>query len=133
MVDLRSLFQKKKKRCQCRSGDRGKVLLAAWQMLKTCSSPEEAEAEAYLWVVRLSAECSYAPFDRRRKIVQHGKGILKEIRAACMLLPEYKFQYIRRTTNKVAHTLAQHAMHTKEFVVKRLETPTLRALGSLLA
>jgi hypothetical protein len=50
--------------------------------------------------------------------------ILKEIRAACTLLPEFKIQSIRREANKVAHTLAHQAMHTMEFVVKHLETPS---------
>jgi hypothetical protein len=116
--------------------NKGMVLLAAWQMLKPCSSPEETEAEAYLLGIRLSAEWVRQPaiietdcanIIRALRSKTEGRaaweGILKEIRAACMLLPVVKFQYIRRTANKVAHTLAQHAMHTKEFGVKRLQTP----------
>jgi hypothetical protein len=81
----------------------GKVLLMAWQMLKKCSTVEEAEAEAYLRGIRLAAEWVRQPamieIDCTNIIrALHSKpedrasweGILKETRAACMLLPEYK-------------------------------------------
>jgi hypothetical protein len=33
--------------------ERGRVILAAWQMLNPCSSPEAAKAKAFLWSIRL--------------------------------------------------------------------------------
>jgi hypothetical protein len=36
--------------------EEGQVLLTAWQVLRRCASPEEAEAEACLCGIRLAAE-----------------------------------------------------------------------------
>jgi ribonuclease HI len=115
----------------------GKVPLAAWQMLWNCASAEEAEAEAFLRGIRLAAEWVKQPamvemdcaniiraLRSKAELRAPDQGILEEIRAACTLLPATKFQAIRREANKAARTLAQHAMHTKEFVVTRLETPS---------
>jgi hypothetical protein len=41
--------------------ERGKVILIAWQMLKPCSSPEVADAEALLWGIRLSTDWARQP------------------------------------------------------------------------
>jgi hypothetical protein len=63
-----------------------------------------------------------------------GDGILKEIQAACILLPRYSFKYGHRDGNRAAHELAQHAMWTKEFVVDCVECPAcIRGLVGLEA
>jgi hypothetical protein len=107
--------------------DRGVVILVAWQMLNRCSSPEAAEAEATLWGARLRPEWVRKPVVIEvdyANIVQNlhaqtedraeGAGVQKEIKAVCSLLPECRFQFARRSANRVAHSLAQHALHTKE-------------------
>jgi hypothetical protein len=116
--------------------ERGHVLLSSWWLLRKCASAEEAEAEACLEGVRLSAQwvrqptiievdCSSVikalrnePGDR----LPLG-GVLKEIRATCALLPEFRLLLIRREANMVAHALARKAMLSKEFVVMRLNYP----------
>jgi hypothetical protein len=114
----------------------GKILLTAWQMMRRCASVEEAEAEACLRGIRLTAEwagqpaiietdCSTIISSLRAEPGDRASwdGILKDIRAACGLLPNFKFESVKREANKVAHALAQHAMLTKEFVVKRFGPP----------
>jgi hypothetical protein len=45
-------------------------------------------------------------------------GVLREIRAACNLLPDYSLTVARREANEVAHNLAKLALARKECVVK---------------
>jgi hypothetical protein len=115
----------------------GKILLTAWQMMRRCASVEEAEAEACLserntadneWTgqpAMIETDCWTIISSLRAEPGDRASwdGILKDIRAACGLLPNFKFESVKREANKVGHALAQHAMLTKEFVVKRFDPP----------
>jgi hypothetical protein len=87
----------------------GKILLTAWQMMRRCASVEEAEAEACLRGIRLTAEwagqpaiietdCSTIISSLRAEPGDRASwdGILKDIRAACGLLPNFKFESVKR-------------------------------------
>jgi hypothetical protein len=50
-------------------------------------------------------------------------GLVEEIKAACQLLPAYRFKHVKRDGNVVAHQLAQQAIKHRECVVRRLSAP----------
>jgi hypothetical protein len=117
--------------------DEGKVLLAAWQTLRRCSSPEEVEAEACLMGLRLVAEWNLQPtcvevdcltlvrsIEEGKESRANWAGIIStEIRVRA-ILPGCKFQHVGREANKAAHGLAQRsALRTQESVVMRLNAP----------
>jgi ribonuclease HI len=116
--------------------ENGEVLLTAWQMVKNCCTVKVAEAEAFLRGIQLGSEwvrqpaivtdCVNVIRALQTKTDEHAawEGLLKEIRAASVLLPGCTYKHARREANKAAHTLAQHAMRTKEFVVRRFDVPT---------
>jgi hypothetical protein len=113
---------------------KGKVLLTAWQFLRHCGSPEEAEAclqglrlvlewikhptciEADCLSLIKALETSHAP--------RSGwAGVIEEIQAARNLLPGSTISHARREVNKVAHELAQRAMKNQECEVMRQHAP----------
>jgi hypothetical protein len=86
----------------------GKPLLTAWLMLKRCSTAE-AEAEAFMEEVRTAAEWVRQPawvesdclnlmgaLRRDSDIRRPGAGVLREIRAACNLLPDVRLEVVGR-------------------------------------
>jgi hypothetical protein len=116
--------------------DRGEVLLTAWNSLSRCGSAEEAEAEACLLGVRLTAEwirqptCVESDCSNLAKALgqemeprSSWAGILSEIKAAGNLLPACSFSHIHREGNQVAHLLAQKALRRKECVLMRHNMP----------
>jgi hypothetical protein len=79
--------------------DKGWVLLAAWRVIRSCASPEEAEAEACLWGIRLATECirqatmMEGDFQNLIKDIRSGQnyrssidGIIQEIKGVSRLL-----------------------------------------------
>jgi ribonuclease HI len=114
----------------------GSVLLTSWRTLRRCGSPEEAEAEACLEGLRLTAEWVRQPtyvesdclnlIHALRKTAESRsswEGIITEAKAICRLLPGVYFQHIRREANRVAHELSQFAMTQQQCVVMRLNAP----------
>jgi ribonuclease HI len=96
----------------------GKVLLAAWKGLQNCNSPEEAEAEAYLYGLRLATErlwqqtimesdCQQLVRAARAKpeVMSLWRGLIQDIQAVRALLPKCTFVHGRRGGNLVAHVL----------------------------
>lgn len=96
------------------------VLLTSWRLLRRCTSAMEAEAEACLEGVRLTAEwvqqqtvvesdCSQLIDGLRSAAPTRASwvGILKDIWAVGALLPEIAFSKIKRDANMIAHNLAQ--------------------------
>ncbi|GJN16502.1 hypothetical protein PR202_gb03501 [Eleusine coracana subsp. coracana] len=92
---------------------------------------EEAEAEACLEGVRLTAEWVRQPahveadcstlidaLNSKRPSRASWAGILAEIQKAGILLPGCIFGKVKREGNQIAHILAQQEMREKEFVVK---------------
>jgi hypothetical protein len=89
-------------------------------VLKSCSSAEEAEIEASLDGVWLAAEWVSEAIvesdclsmiaalrqgsDSRRP---GGGGALRELHAACNLLPDVRLEPVNREANGVAHDLAK--------------------------
>jgi hypothetical protein len=51
-------------------------------------------------------------------------GIAQRNQSGMQVASRVKSQYAGRTANMVAHTLAQHAMHTKECVVESFKAPS---------
>lgn len=49
--------------------------------------------------------------------------MLREIRAACNLLPDVRLEVVRREANAVAHNLAMLARERQECVVLRFDHP----------
>ncbi|GJN39711.1 hypothetical protein PR202_gb28846 [Eleusine coracana subsp. coracana] len=111
--------------------------------MRSCYSVEEAEAEACLEGVRLTAEWVREPAIVEadcstliQSLVGTGqtregwRGIRQEIQAASELLPECMFRKVSRNANRVAHALAKRAMSKGEFVVKRFGYPP--CVGSLV-
>ncbi|GJN39785.1 hypothetical protein PR202_gb28926 [Eleusine coracana subsp. coracana] len=116
--------------------DKGLVLLSAWRLLRGCASVEEAEGEACLegvhqtaeWVRRLArveSDCVALLGALQAKAPNRSSwaGILQDICAAARLLPECKFESIKREANQAAHLLAQLVKRRVEFVVKRFDYP----------
>jgi ribonuclease HI len=110
----------------------GKVLLSAWRWLRSCGSPEEAEAEACLQGIRLASkwirqstevESDFQLLVRRLRSNEQDRvawsGLVEETRAVCNLLPQYQVMHVRREANGVAHELAKRAIQKKECVVMR--------------
>jgi ribonuclease HI len=115
----------------------GSVLLAAWRALRGCGSPEQAEAEACLEGLRLTAEwirqptwvetdCQNLVNDIQRPSNARSRlaGILAEIQAMRNILPECNFRHVRRGSNEVAHGLARRDSIHQECVVMRLNAPS---------
>jgi hypothetical protein len=108
----------------------GEVLLTAWQMVRNCSTAAEAEAEACLRGVQLGAEWVRQPTIVETDCINVVRAlqakteeraawdvILKEIQAACVLLPGCSFKYGRRVVNRAAHAdgrVAQPGGKTKD-------------------
>jgi hypothetical protein len=114
----------------------GKVLLTAWQFLRHCGSPEEAEADACLQELILLMEWIKQPTcfesDCLGLIKAMGAnltprsdwaGIIAEIQATRNLLSGSTIGHVCREANKVAHELAQRAMKNQVCVVMRLNAP----------
>jgi hypothetical protein len=112
------------------------MLFTAWQMIRMCSTAEEAEAEACLLGVRLAVEWTRQPaiievdcqgviraLSSIEELRGSWPGVLKELKAVCSLLPSSRFVLVKREGNNVAHTLAPHALRYKEFAVQRFECP----------
>src|SRR5438105_4540470 len=100
----------------------GVIVLSAWCLLKRCSSSFDAEAEAIFDGVRLAIEWVRLPVlveSDYWNIINAVAGdsicrsswgsIIKEIKAACLLLPEVKISRIKRESNGIAHSLAELA------------------------
>jgi hypothetical protein len=51
------------------------------------------------------------------------KIIIQEIKAVTRLLPQCKFQHVRREANGAAHQLAHGALRTDDSVVLRMDMP----------
>jgi ribonuclease HI len=116
--------------------EKGDMLFTAWQMIRMCSTAEEAEAEACLLGVRLAVEWTRQPaiievdcqgviraLSSIEELRGSWPGVLKELKAVCSLLPSSRFVLVKREGNNVAHTLAPHALRYKEFAVQRFECP----------
>jgi ribonuclease HI len=117
-------------------GPVGKILLTAWRTIRSCGSPEEADAEACLQGTRLAAQWIQQPAHIETDCQTLVKaiealeperaswaGLVEEIQAAKNLLPAYTFKHVRREDNRATHLLAQHAIRNWECVVRRFSMP----------
>jgi hypothetical protein len=108
----------------------GKALLAAWREMRGCGSPEQAEAEAWLEGMRLTAEwvrqptlvetyCKNLISDIQKPVITWSglAGILEEIKGVQSLMVDCQFEHVYRGANEVTHALAQRASRYHESVV----------------
>jgi hypothetical protein len=115
---------------------RGKVLLTAWQSLRRCGSPEEAEAEACLqglhliteWIrqpARVESDCLVLVRALGQDVEPRSSWarIIAEIKATTYLLPACSFKHIHREANQIAHLLEKKALRNRERVVVRHNMP----------
>ena len=116
--------------------ENGQVLLSSWRKIRPCHSVEEAEAEACLEGARLVAEWIRQPttfeMDCSNMVNEikvgtdtrsQRAGIIADILGVVRLLPEYRFQYVNRSSNQAAHLLAKRASECRECVVMRHQIP----------
>jgi ribonuclease HI len=114
-------------------GPSGEILLTTWRTIRSCASPEEAEAEACLQGAKLVAQWIKQPTFIEMDCQTLVKaivapeldraawaGLVEEIRTVMATLPEVK---VKREGNKVAHLLAQHALRCWECVVRHFSMP----------
>jgi ribonuclease HI len=86
---------------------KGEVLLSEWQMVKDWSTTEMVEAEAVLTGLKLGAEWVRQPaiietdcesvvwaIQSNTNVRMVREGLLKEIKAASVLLPSYKYNML---------------------------------------
>jgi ribonuclease HI len=114
----------------------GSVLLTAWKVLRHCNSPDEAEAEACLYGLRLAADWIRQPtivesdcqqlitaVRAKAEVTSHWGGVIQDIQAVSELLPSCDFVHVKRGGNVVAHLLARRALQHSECIVSRFSTP----------
>jgi hypothetical protein len=102
---------------------RGKAILSAWDSLKYCGSPEEAEPEACLEGVRLAKEwirdlpvlvetdCWSLVHSLRGGGFERTQwaGILSETIGLSRLLPECTFHQVGRDANQIATSVGKES------------------------
>jgi ribonuclease HI len=114
----------------------GTVLLSGWKVIFNVVSAEEVEALACLEGIRLAAN-----WERKRAVLEldceivikslnkyhNGRSslcfIFSDILDFASLLPDLKFQAVRRERNQVAHELAQLVKCTTHTAVWRAQVP----------
>jgi hypothetical protein len=108
----------------------GKTLLAAWREMRRHRSPEQAEAEACLEGMRLTAEwvrqptlvetyCKNLINDIQKPVIAWSglAGILEEIKGVRSLMVDCQFEHVYMGVNEFALALAQRASRCHESVV----------------
>uniref|UniRef100_A0A0D9YAJ6 RNase H type-1 domain-containing protein n=1 Tax=Oryza glumipatula TaxID=40148 RepID=A0A0D9YAJ6_9ORYZ len=114
----------------------GDVLLTSWNVIRSCQSPEEAEAQACRDGLRLAADWIQMPVilesDCANVVASLTSGaknrsplwqVFQEIKSILPLLPAFKFNRINRGANEVAHCLSQLARRLKQSSVWRMCAP----------